>query len=157
MSDRVRAASWWPVWAILRGLAIGVVSAGAAVGVAFAIVELVPRDTAPCDSDLVCLPDVRSLILAIVSVPVVIAVVGPVVARLLGMAWPWLFAAPAGWAVVLACVGLGPADGQEHWPFNDPFSSVVILLVPYCAIALVTVRQPPGGPGPTRADDPAVG
>jgi hypothetical protein len=39
---------------------------------------------------------------------------------------------------VLACIGLGPADGQERWPFDDAFSSMVILLVPYGVIALWT-------------------
>jgi hypothetical protein len=63
-------ASWWPVWALLRGLAIGALSAATAAGVAFAIVELAPADTSPCDSDLACLPDVGPLIWAVTSIPV---------------------------------------------------------------------------------------
>ena len=151
MSDeqdpRIRArptqpAPWWPVRAMLGGLAIGVASTATAVAVAFAIVELVPADTSPCDSDLACLPDLGPLILAVASMPLVIAVVGPLIARLLHASRPWLFAAPAAWAVVLACVGLGPADGQNRWPFNDTISSVVILLVPYSLIALWTLWLP---------------
>jgi hypothetical protein len=131
----------WPVWAILRGLAIGVASAATAASVAFAIVKLAPADTSPCDSDLWCVPDVRPLILAITSIPLVIAIVGPLVARLLGASRPWFFAVPAAWAVVVACVGIGPADGQNRWPFNDTLSSVVILLAPYSLIALWTSWQ----------------
>ena len=129
-------ASWWPVWAILEGLAVGVASVAAALAVAFAIVDFAPADTSPCDSDLACLPDLRPLILSVSSMPVVIAVVGPLVARLFALPWPWLFAIPAAWAAVMACVGLGPADGQSRWPFHGTLTSLVILLVPYSLIAL---------------------
>src|SRR4051794_27883321 len=135
-----RPTSWWPVWAILRGLATGVASIVCAAAVAIAIVKLVPADNSPCDSDLPCFPDLGPLILAAISVPLVIAIVGPLVARLLRMP-PWFFVVPAGWALVVACVGLGPADGQDRWPFNDVFSSLGILLIPYSLIALWTSWQ----------------
>ncbi|MEU7872526.1 hypothetical protein [Dactylosporangium sp. NPDC049140] len=45
-------------------------------------------------------------------------------------------------AVVLACVGLGPADGQHRWPYDSAVSSIVILLVPYCLLALWVSRRP---------------
>jgi hypothetical protein len=136
-----RPGSWWPVWAILEGLAVGVASVAAAVAVAFAIVDFAPADTSPCDSDLACLPDLGPLILAVSSIPVVIAAVGPLVARLFALPWPWLFAVPAAWAVVVACVGLGPADGQSRWPFHGALTSLVILLVQYSLIALWTRWQ----------------
>ncbi|MEV4137157.1 hypothetical protein AB0J72_33915 [Dactylosporangium sp. NPDC049742] len=69
-----------------------------------------------------------------------IAIVGPLLARFLGASRPWLFAAPAAWATALTCVGLGLADGQNHWPFNDAFSSIAILLLSYSVIALWTSR-----------------
>lgn len=138
---QARPTSWWPVWAILRGLATGVASVACAAAVAFAIVEFAPADNSPCDSDLACLPDLGPLILAIVSLPLVIAIVGPLVARLLRMSRPWFFVVPAGWAVAVACVGLGPADSRDRWPFNDVFSSLVILLIPYSLIALWTSWQ----------------
>jgi hypothetical protein len=140
-------------------LAIGVASAATAVSVAFAIVRFAPADTSPCDSDLACLPDLGPLILAITSMPLVIAIVGPLVARLLRASRPWFFAVPAAWAVVLACVGLGPADGQNRWPFNDTFSSIVILLVPYSLIALWTSWQQAKDRArrtPTMSPDPPV-
>ncbi|MFF5234377.1 hypothetical protein [Dactylosporangium sp. NPDC000521] len=157
MSDRqARPASWWPVWAMLRGLAIGAASAATAAAVAFAIIGLAPENTSACDSDLVCLPDLGPALLAVTSMPLAIAIVGPMVAHLFGASRPGFFAVPAAWAMVLACVGLGPADGQDRWPFNDAFSSIVILLVPYCLIALWAFRQQTTGSGTTPADDPAV-
>jgi hypothetical protein len=143
----------------VRGLAIGVASASTAAAVAFAIVEFAPADASPCDSDLPCFPNLGPLILAMFSMPLVIAIVGPLVARLLGASRPWFFAVPAAWAVVLACVGLYSADGQNSWPFNDPYSSVVILLVPYSLIALWTSWQQTkdrAGRTPRMSPDPAV-
>ncbi|HKN52537.1 MAG TPA: hypothetical protein VJX66_08555 [Amycolatopsis sp.] len=156
---QARSASWWPVWAILRGLAIGVASAATAASVAFTIVKFAPANTSPCDSDIACLPDLGPLILAITSMPMVMAIVGPLVARLLGVSRPWFFVVPAAWGVVLACVGLGPADGQNRWPFNDTFTSIVILLAPYSLIALWTSwRQAKDRAQrtPTMSPDPPV-
>ena len=156
MSDRqARPASWWPVRARLRGLAVGVASAATAAAVAFAIIALSPANTAACDSDLVCLPDLGPALLAITAMPLVIAIVGPMAAYLLGASRPGFFAVPAAWATVLACVGTGPADGQDRWPFNDAVSSVTILLLPYCLIALWAFRQQTTGSGTAHADDPA--
>jgi hypothetical protein len=157
---QARSASWWPVWAILRGLAIGVVSEAAAAAVAFAIVKLAPADTSPCPIDYPCLPDLGPLILASTSMLLVMAVVGPLVARLLGVPRPWLFiVVPAG-AVVLACTGFGPAAAvQNHWPFNDTFGRIVILLVAYSLIALWISRQQAGDRAwrtPTMSPDPPV-
>jgi hypothetical protein len=50
------------------------------------------------------------------------------------------FAGPALWAVVLACVALGPAANQQVWPFDSAVGSMVILLVPYAALAVWTSR-----------------
>jgi hypothetical protein len=79
----------------MRGLATGVASAATAAAVAFATVEFAPADASPCDSDLPCFPNLGPLILAITSIPLVIAIVGPLVARLLGASRPWFFAVPA--------------------------------------------------------------
>jgi hypothetical protein len=124
------------LWTIVRGLAIGLASIGAGIFVVFAVVKVVPADTSPCDSDIACLPDIRPLILAICAFPVAIALVGPLVARLLRAPRPSFFAAPAAWATVLACVGLGPADTRDRWPFNNEVSSLLILWIPYGLIAL---------------------
>ncbi|GAA3241498.1 hypothetical protein GCM10010532_082590 [Dactylosporangium siamense] len=134
------------MWAISRGLAIGVSSATITAAVVVAIAKFTPVDDSPCDSDLACLPDVRPVIYALTCMPLVIAIVGPLIARLVGASRPLWFAVPAAWVVVLACIGLGPADGQDQWPFNDPFSSIAILLAPYIAIALRTSR-------PAHADE----
>ncbi|WP_426502491.1 hypothetical protein ACPPVO_33185 [Dactylosporangium sp. McL0621] len=140
--DSARSAPWWPLWALLRGLAVGVASVAVAVGAGLAIIELSSAGDSSCSSDLVCLPDLGPLIFATMLMPVLIAVTGPLVARLLGLARPLLFAVPAAWAVVLACVGLGPADGRHRWPYNSAVSSIVILLVPYCLLALWVSRRP---------------
>jgi hypothetical protein len=126
---------------MLEGLAVGVASVAAAVAVAFAIVDFVPADTSPCDSDLACLPDLGPLIFAVSSMPVVIAVVGPLVARLFALPWQWLFAVPAAWALVVACAGLGSADDQRPRLLHDPVTSVAILLILYSLIALWTRWQ----------------
>src|SRR5258705_7538581 len=63
--------------AALRGLAVGVASTGAGVLVGFAVIELTPTDDGPCDSDLVCLPDLGPAIMVVSLVPVVIALAGP--------------------------------------------------------------------------------
>src|SRR5215813_13795214 len=91
--QQVRLAPRRLLWAILRGLAIGLASIAAGIFVGFAIVKLVPADTSPCNSDLACLPDLGPLIFAIYAFPVVIALVGPLVARLLRAQRPWFFAA----------------------------------------------------------------
>src|SRR5258705_5359128 len=133
--------------AALRGLAVGVASTGAGVLVGFAVIELTPTDDGPCDSDLVCLPDLGPVILVVSLVAVVIALAGPLVAHLLGIRHPALFALPSAWAVVVACVGLGPADRQDQWPFNDLVSSLLILWIPYSLIALwVSWRKADQGP-----------
>ena len=137
-SRQARPTFWWPVWAILRGLVTGVASVACAAAVAFAIVKLIPADNSPCDGDLPCFPDLGPAILAVVSLPLVIAIVGPLVARLLRLSPPLFFVVPAGWVMVIACVGLGPADGQDRWPFNDAYSSLGILLILYSLIALWT-------------------
>jgi hypothetical protein len=127
------------VWAALRGLAVGVASVAAAVAVALAIVESAPVDTSPCDSELACLPDLGPLILAVTSMPLVMAVVGPLVAWLLRASRPLFFTLPAAWALVLVCVGLGtPSD---RWPFNDTVSSVALLVLPYILVALWISRR----------------
>src|ERR1043166_6942064 len=100
------------------------------------IVHFDTPDTPPCDSDLACFPDLGPLIAAVMSLPATIVLGGPAVARLLRIPCPWLFAVPAGWAAVLACVGLGPADQQNHWPFNDAVSSLLILWIPYGLIGV---------------------
>ena len=131
------------VWAVARALAPGVASVAAALGVGWAILASAPPD-APCDSDLVCLPDLGPVIHAVLAFPVVVAVVGPLAGRLLRVPRPWLLAAPAA-AVVLACVGLGPAEGQAYWPFSMP-CCLAILLVPYGLIAWWTSRPAPAEP-----------
>jgi uncharacterized protein (DUF952 family) len=127
------------MWAVARGLGAGVVSVAAALGVGWAILASAPPD-APCDSDLACLPDVGPVIHAMLAFPVVVAVVGPLAGRLLRVPRPWWLAAPAAWAVVLACIGLGPADGQAHWPYSSALSCLAILLMPYGLIAWWTSR-----------------
>ncbi|MEV4515432.1 hypothetical protein AB0K00_41560 [Dactylosporangium sp. NPDC049525] len=134
--------------AALRGLAIGVASTVAAAAVAFAIIALVKADDAPCDSDLACLPDLGPLILAVLAIPVAVAVTGPLVARLLRVPNPPLFAIPAAFMVVWACVSLGPAR-NIRWPFNDLVSTVLILWLPYVLIAVwVSRRVVDAGPPP---------
>ncbi|UWZ40586.1 DUF952 domain-containing protein [Dactylosporangium roseum] len=136
--------------AVARGLGAGVASVAAALGVGWAILASAPPDP-PCDSDLACLPHLGPVIDAVLAFPVVVAVVGPLAGRLLRVPRPWWLAAPAAWAVVLACVGLGPADGQAHWPFSSALSCLAILLLPYGLIAWWTSRP---APGETRAAAP---
>src|ERR1700755_2942355 len=116
----MRAAT---MWAVARGL---VASVAAALGVGWAIFASAPPD-APCDSDLACLPDLGPVIHAVLAFPVVVAVVGPLAGRVLPVRRLGWLAAPAAWAVVLACVGLGPAEGQAHWPFSSAVSCLAIL------------------------------
>jgi uncharacterized protein (DUF952 family) len=146
----VRTSAVSVVSAVARGLGAGVASVAAALGVGWAILASAPP-AAPCDSDLVCLPDLEPVIHAVLAFPVVVAVVGPLAGRLFRVPRPWWLAAPAAWAVVLACVGLGPADGQGFWPFSSAISCLAILLMPYGLIAWWTSRPAPAG---TQAPTP---
>ncbi|HTJ36082.1 MAG TPA: hypothetical protein VL738_22915 [Dactylosporangium sp.] len=128
------------LWGALRGLAVGIVAGAAAAGVAALILWLYPVDDGPCDSDLACLPDLEGVLLAVGSVPVVVAIAAPVAARLLGAPLAGLYAVPVVWVLVLTCVSVGPADGQRMWPFNSLASSLAIYLVPYTLIGLYGAR-----------------
>lgn len=111
--------------AVARGLGAGVASVAAALGVGWTILASASPAT-PCDSDLVCLPDLGPVIHAVLAFPVVVAVVGPLAGRLVRVPRPWWLAAPVAWAVVLACVGLGPVGGQASWPFSSALSCLAI-------------------------------
>jgi hypothetical protein len=121
---------------VVRGLAVSVGSTLAAVAVAAAMVRLWPVDASACDGDLACLPDVGLAIAALASIPVAIAVAGPLMARLLRLRYPALFVLPSLWAAGVVCVWLGPADAADRWPFNDVVSSALILWIPYVVLAL---------------------
>lgn len=64
------------------------------------------------------------------AVAVAVAVTGPLIARRLRFAKPWhlVFAAPAGWLAVWACVGVP----SNHWLLNNVIANVAILLILYC-------------------------
>jgi hypothetical protein len=88
-----------------------------------------------------CLPDLGPVIFAFLAMPLVIAVTGPLVARLVRLTRPWLFAIPAIWALVVVFLALGP--GGSFWPFNSAVSSAVIFLVPYALLAVYSGRRSP--------------
>jgi hypothetical protein len=121
------------VWAA-QGVVAGVTSLVAAVLTAFAIAK--EAEPAGADCVDVCLPDLGPAILAILAMPVVMGVVGPLVAKLLRLPTPGLFAAPVAWAVVVASVWLGPPDSRDHWPFNSLTSTVSIFLALYAVLAV---------------------
>jgi hypothetical protein len=77
-----------------QGLLISVTSLVAAVLAAFVIAKTEGPVRAECVDDLACLPDLGPAILAIMAMPVVIVAVGPLVAKLLRLPSPGLFAAP---------------------------------------------------------------
>jgi hypothetical protein len=142
--------------AALRGLAVAVVSIGAGVGAGVAIIALAP-DEGPCTSDLACLPDLRPMFLAVFVMPVLMAVIGPLTARLLRLRRPALFAIPAALAAAWLCAGLVPA-GQGYWGLVGVVGVPVVLLMSYVVIA-VWVAKPavdagppltPPAPGPQR-------
>ncbi|GAA4262836.1 hypothetical protein GCM10022255_101930 [Dactylosporangium darangshiense] len=139
-------------WGALRGLAVGIVAGVAAVVVAALILWLHPVGDGPCGSDLACLADLEGVLLAIASVPVVVAIAAPVAARLLGAPLAGLYAVPAVWVLVVACVGVGPADRQRVWPFNSFVSSLAIYLVLYALLGLYGARA-----GATARPGPQAG
>ncbi|MEU5726609.1 hypothetical protein ABZ783_33010 [Micromonospora sp. NPDC047738] len=121
---------------VAAGLLVGLVTLGVAVAAALALAKLAEREPASCAEDAPCLPDLGPVILAILSVPVLMAVVGPLAARILRLPAPGLFAMPVIWAVVVACVLLGPADRRQHWPFDSPVGLGFTFLLPYAGLAL---------------------
>jgi hypothetical protein len=123
--------------AIWRGLAIAMASTAASVLIGLAIVRLVPADGSA--------RELSALIVVACELPLMIAVVGPVVARLLGVRRPSFFAIPAAWAV---CVVLVSAVEKPIWPFNDPLSSLLILWIPYPLISVWILQQGAGGGTP---------
>jgi hypothetical protein len=127
------------LWRALRGLAVGVAAMGLAVLTTFAILHLVPSRT-ECDATLACMPDIRPVLLAALSIAVVVTVGGPVVGWVLRAPRPLVFELPVLWTLVLLCVGTGPGDWQRHWPFNDGLSDAVILACLYGLAGLWAFR-----------------
>jgi hypothetical protein len=58
--------------------------------------------------------------------------------------------------LVVASVWLGPADSQDHWPFNSLTSIVLIFLVMYALLAMwVGGQQQDGKKDPDQAESPS--
>jgi hypothetical protein len=112
-----------------QGLLIGVTSLAAAALTVVVIGATARQDRAQCVDDLACLPHLGPAILAMLAMPVVMAVVGPLVAMLLHLSSPGLFATPVLWTVVAA-------DLQDHWLFNSLTSTISIFLVSYALLAV---------------------
>jgi hypothetical protein len=121
-----------------QGLFIGVTSLAAAALTVVVIGATARQDRAQCVDDLVCLPHLGPAILAMLAMPVVMAVAGPLVALLLRLSSPGLFATPVLWTVVAA-------DLQDHWPFNSLTSTILILLVSYALLAVWPGGEQQGG------------
>jgi hypothetical protein len=121
-----------------QGLLIGVTSLTAAALTVVVIGAAARQDRAQCVDDLVCLPHLGPAILAMLAMPVVMAVVGPLVAMLLRLSSPGLLAAPVLWTVVVA-------DLQDHWPFNSLTSTILIFLASYALLAVWVGGEQQGG------------
>jgi hypothetical protein len=123
-----------------RGLAVGVASMTLTAAVVVALALLLAWVRGPCQhSELGCMSNLGDVFLVILSAPVTLAVVAPLVARRLRFSWPgclW-FAAPAGWLVLWACVGIP----SQRWPFTSVAANVAILLFLYCLAAWLTSRR----------------
>ncbi|MBG6136364.1 hypothetical protein [Longispora fulva] len=85
----------------------------------------------PCDSDLACLPDLGPLIRAAFVGLVVVALVGPLVARVLRLRTPWMFAAPVG---VMVCV-----------MFSNSVLPLLLIWSSYAPLAVWVMRRRPVG------------
>lgn len=79
------------------------------------------------------------------AMSVVMAVVGPLIAKLLRLPSSGLFATPVLWPVMVASVGFGPAESQNHWPFNSLTSTISIFFVFYALLAIWVGGQQEGG------------
>ncbi len=123
-----------------HGLIVGVISIAIGAAMGYTVLSLGAQDAEACSSDLVCIPDLGPFIAAAVTVPVIIAVAGPLAARLIELPRPWLSSLPAAWAVVLACVAGGPGGLQAFWPFSNLAAVLLILCFPYGLIAVWTLR-----------------
>jgi hypothetical protein len=121
-----------------RGLTTGVVSMTLTAAVAFTFGLLVW--SAPCHApERGCISGLAAVGLIVMVAPVMLAVVGPLVARRLRFSWPgylW-FAAPAGWLVLWICAGIR----SERWPFMSVTANVVVLLILYCLAAWLASRS----------------
>jgi hypothetical protein len=121
-----------------RGLTTGVVSMTLTAAVVFAIGLLV--GLAPCHApERGCMSGLAAVGLMVLAAPVMLAIVGPLVARRLRFSRPgylW-FAAPAGWLVLWICVGIR----SERWPFTSVTANVAVLLMLYCLAAWLASRR----------------
>jgi len=124
------------ILSMVRGLSIGACAGGLGWLTFYAIATFMPSRSS-CDEDLGCLPDVGPFLFGLMMFPIVAAVLGPVLAWLLRARRPGLYATPAAWILILACVGSGPADQQDRWPYNSFVTSLVIFLIPYCVNGFV--------------------
>jgi hypothetical protein len=119
-----------------RGLATGIAS----VTLTTAVLSLVVSAYEPCGgAETRCYAALGQVGLMIIAAPVLLAVLGPLTARLLRFPWPGClaFAAPAGWLGVWFCVGL-PGN---HGLLSHPGANLAILLILYGPTAWLAGRR----------------
>ncbi|MER7279744.1 hypothetical protein ABT369_35430 [Dactylosporangium sp. NPDC000244] len=125
--------------ALWRGLVTGisavVITLAATVGPA-RLATTAPSPSRSGD-DLPVLPGLERALVIMALAPVVLAVLGPLIAHRLGLPEPWLFAMPAAGLVVLACVGIGARD--PSWTLLLGITSATVAA--YCPIAFLAHRR----------------
>lgn len=128
------------ILAAMWGLATGVIclAVGFAAGTAAAFaVPPAPGSVQSCGEDeVVCLPDLRPLIVGLVVIAVVIPVVSPLVAWILRLPRPWYFLLPGLWVGALAVDALTVSVLSHSLPVD-----LVLALAPYALLAMWTVTR----------------
>jgi hypothetical protein len=117
----------------VRGLLVGAISIATAAALTVGAFRLMPPGES-CGADFICLPDVTGILLAGAAIPLALCLLGPLAARLLRLPQPWLYAIPAGWAVVVVCLGLGL--GGQAVASAGVTVSLLVLWLAYGLIAL---------------------
>jgi hypothetical protein len=119
-----------------RGLAIGVASVALTVAVVSGIGWLTTGSCDSSDQGMGCrLHDLGVVVLLIAGTPVLLAMMGPLVAWLLRFRPPGclVFAAPAGWLAIW--IWLAFSFQGAHWLAYSLGATAVILLISYCLSA----------------------
>lgn len=129
--------------AAVRGLAVGVATVTAAALAAGAVIELMGPKPPLCHSDNPCLPDLSPVVAAAGTAIVVLVGLGPLLARLLRLPFPWSFVLPAMWVFVLLC----SSPWLLLWSPAGPapvLSIMSIVSVTYSVIAVLGIRAAQG-------------